>query len=46
MGIGLNMTALDSIATRITPKLGVSAEVIVKRLRAEQLWPPDREERI
>jgi hypothetical protein len=33
--------ALDYIATRITPRFGVSAEVIAKRLRVEQLWPPD-----
>ncbi len=32
--------ALDYIATRIAPKFGVSAEVIVKRLRVEKLWPP------
>jgi hypothetical protein len=32
--------ALDYIATRIAPKLGVSAEVIAKRLRVEKLWPP------
>jgi len=32
--------ALDYIATRITPKFGVSAEVIAKRLRVEKLWPP------
>jgi Zn-dependent peptidase ImmA (M78 family) len=36
--------ALDYIANRIAPKFGVSAEVIAKRLRAEQLWPPDRKE--
>ena len=40
MGIGLNMTALDCIATRIAPKSGVSAEVIAKRLRVEGVWPP------
>jgi hypothetical protein len=33
-------TALDYIATRIAPKLGVSVEVIAKRLRVEKLWPP------
>ena len=32
--------ALNYIATRIAPKLGVSAEVIAKRLRVEKLWPP------
>ena len=32
--------ALDYIATRITPKFGVSAEVIAKRSRVEKLWPP------
>gem|GEM_PF-2690508 len=32
--------ALDSIATRIAPKFGVSSEVIAKRLRGEKLWPP------
>src|SRR5204862_5538896 len=32
--------ALDYIATRIAPKIGVSAEVIAKRLRVEKLWPP------
>lgn len=32
--------ALDYIATRIAPKFGVSAEVIAKRLRVEELWPP------
>jgi hypothetical protein len=32
--------ALDYIAPRIAPKLGVSTEVIAKRLRAEKLWPP------
>ena len=32
--------ALDYIATRIAPKFGVSAEVIAKRLRVENLWPP------
>jgi len=31
---------LDYIATRISPKFGVSAEVIAKRLRVEKLWPP------
>lgn len=34
------MTALDYIATRKAPKLGVSAEVIAKRLRVETFWPP------
>ena len=33
------MSALDSIATRIAPKFGVSVEVITKRLHAEELWP-------
>ena len=32
--------ALDYIATRIAPKFGVSVEVIAKRLRVEELWPP------
>jgi len=27
-------------ATRIAPKFGVSSEVIAKRLRVEDLWPP------
>lgn len=31
---------LNSITTRIAPKLGVSAEVIAKRLSAEKLWRP------
>ncbi len=33
--------ALDYMATRIAPKFGVSTEVIAKRLRAEELWPPN-----
>ena len=33
--------ALDYIATRISPKFGVSVEVIAKRLRVEKLWPPN-----
>jgi hypothetical protein len=32
--------ALDYIGTRIATKFDVSAEVISKRLRAENLWPP------
>ena len=33
--------ALDYIATRIAPKFGVSAEVIAKRFRVEELCPPN-----
>ena len=33
--------ALDYMATRIAPKFGVSVEVIAKRLRAEEIWPPE-----
>jgi hypothetical protein len=33
--------ALNSIATRIAPKFGASAEVIAKRLRVKKLWPPN-----
>jgi hypothetical protein len=40
MGIGLNMAALDYIATRIAPEIGVSVEVIAKRLRVEGGLPP------
>ena len=32
--------ALDYIATRIAPQFGVSAEVMAKRMRVENLWPP------
>ncbi len=32
--------ALDYMATRIAPKFGVSGEVIAKRLRVEEFWPP------
>ena len=33
--------ALDYIATSNAPKIGVSAEVIAKRIRVEILWPPN-----
>ena len=32
--------ALDYIASRITPKLGASVEVVARRLREEKHWPP------
>ena len=32
--------ALNYLATRVAPKFGVSVEVIAKRLRVDELWPP------
>jgi len=40
MGIELNMTAQNSIATRIAPEFDASVYVLANTMRAETHWPP------